>query len=79
MKEAYEHEQSQEPVLNRKEIAVALRNLDIDVDFEDWDGLDDEEVLGNIATLAAMYDFDVEELLGAVTPLEKFGGDSDEV
>ncbi len=55
-------EKVQELLLNRKEIAVNLRRLDIDVDFEDWDGLEDDEVLGAVANLAAMYDLDLENL-----------------
>lgn len=72
-------ENDTKPALNRREIAVALRQLEIDVDFEDWDGLDDNDVLGSIATLAVMYDFDVEEVLSQVVPLEEFGEDDNEV
>jgi ribonucleotide reductase beta subunit family protein with ferritin-like domain len=34
-----------ESQLNRKEVAVWMReNCDVSVDFEDWDGLSDQEV-----------------------------------
>lgn len=63
-------EMEAEPVLDRKEIAVNLRRLGIDVDFEDWDGLDDNDVLGDIVTLATVHDFDMDEVLESVTPIE---------
>ncbi len=66
-------EQEQEAMLDRKQIAVDLRELGIDVDFEDWDGLDDNEVLGNVATLALMYGFDIEEVLKIIAGIEKIG------
>lgn len=75
MKEQYQSKE-QEPVLDRKEIAVNLRRLDIDVDFEDWDGLDDNHVLGAVGTLALMYDFDIEEVLKMVAPVEGFAEES---
>lgn len=75
MKEQY-RPQEQEPILDRKEIAVSLRHLGIDVDFEDWDGLDDNDVLGAIITLAIAHDFDMEEVVKTITPVEKFAEES---
>lgn len=62
-----------EPKLDRREIAVELRKLGVDVDFEDWDGLDDNDVLGSIGTLALIHDFDVEDVLKTAAPVEEFG------
>lgn len=66
MPESAEHEFERDQQLNRREIAVKLRQLDIDVDFEDWDGLDDVDFLGAITMLGTIYDFDPDELLNAV-------------
>jgi hypothetical protein len=59
------NEVENEPMLDRKRIAV---------DFEDWDGLDDNDMLGSAATLAAMHDLDVEEVLKNVIPTGEVRG-----
>lgn len=72
------NERDEAPSLDRKVIAISLRRLGIDVDFEDWDGLDDSYVRGRVATLAAQYGFDIEAVLTNVAPVEE-GGEQYEV
>jgi hypothetical protein len=63
---------SDEPTLNRVEIADHLAELGIDVQLGDWEEMDDNDVLGNIATLAMMYDMDIDETMEAIgVPVEK--------
>ena len=65
-------ERENQPPLDRKEIAVNLRQLGIEVDFEDWDGLDDNDVLGYVAQLGLMHGFDLDEILEASgIPIER--------
>lgn len=65
-----------EPELDRREIAVELRKLGIDVDFEDWDGMDDNDILGSIGMLALMHDFDIEDVLKTTSSVEEFAEES---
>lgn len=60
-----------EQFLSRKDIAVKLRQLGVDVDFEDWDGLDDNDVLDIIVTLAMMHNLDLDEILQLTVPIVK--------
>ena len=65
-----------EPSLNRLELVESLKQLGIDVDLNDFDELDDNDLLGVIATLGLEYDFDLEEVLRAVVDVEKVGEES---
>lgn len=68
-------EYDQEPIIDRPSVAIKLRELGVDVDFEDWDGLDDNEVLGMIAMFSSQYDVDMEELFEAVgIDIDNVGG-----
>lgn len=66
---AAEYEQG-EPCLDRGEIVRLLQELDIDIELEEFDGQDDNDVLGVIATYAAMYDFNEEDVIKYVVPVE---------
>jgi len=57
--------------LDREAIIEYLQELDVDVDLSDWEGDDDNDILGHIATLALMYDHDVDEIYTALgLPIE---------
>ncbi len=61
-----------EPRLDRVEIVNRMRELKIDIELEDFEGLDDNDVLGVIGTYAIQYDFDIEEVLRYTVPLESW-------
>lgn len=60
-----------ELVLDRVKIVRLMQELKIDIELEDFDGLDDTDVLGAIAANAAVFDFDPEEVVRYVTPTEE--------
>lgn len=62
-RQAHGEHESGEPQLNREPIVASLQEQGIDVEVEDWQDYDDNEVIGDIATLAAMYGLDIDRLL----------------
>ena len=47
-----------------------LQELGVEVELEDFDGLDPNEILSHIASYATMYDIDIDDILPQVTPIE---------
>jgi hypothetical protein len=47
-----------------------LNELGIDVEREELEGEDDNDTIGNITMYATMYDFDIDDVLPQVTPIE---------
>lgn len=65
-----DHEQNYEPVLDREKIIENMQVLGIEIDLEEFDDQDDNDVLGTLAIYAAMYDFDIDDILYNVAPVE---------
>jgi hypothetical protein len=71
MSEYQSSPEHQEPPLDREAIVTHLQEIGIDVEIEDWEGDDDNDILGNIAGLAAEYDLDMTALYAALgIPIE---------
>ncbi len=66
--------QNNEPKLDRQLVVGRLRELGIKEDLEylfDEHEFDDNVLLGEIVTLALMYDLDMDDVLPEVAPIEK--------
>lgn len=64
MQEVQTQNLAQEGSLNRKEIAIRLRQKSIDVDYEDWDGLSDEDVVERVWSIVFIRGgIDFEEII----------------
>lgn len=66
-----EHEYDYEPMLDRENILASMQQLGIEIDQEEFEDRDDNEVLGVIAAYAAMYDFDIDDVLCTVAPVDE--------
>lgn len=58
------------PPLDRGEVIDRLLGFGADIEPADLEGMDDNEVLGIIATYAAMLDINEEEVTRYVVPIE---------
>ncbi|MEO8691818.1 MAG: hypothetical protein ABI397_03485 [Candidatus Saccharimonas sp.] len=64
----------EESKLDRELVAGRLRELGVQEDLAyllNPEELDDNEVLGEIVTLATMYDLDIDDVLRETTPIEQ--------
>ncbi len=67
-------EQSLEPKLDRELVVGRLHESGVDEDLDyllDESEFDDNDLLGEILTLAAMYDLDMDDVLPETTPIER--------
>lgn len=56
--------------IDRQLVVGRLQEYGIDIELEDLDDKDDADVMGIIVTYATMYDFDMDDILPQVTPIE---------
>lgn len=56
--------------LDRELIIGRLQEYGVGIEPEDLEGLDDQDVMGEIVTYVAMYDLDMDDILPEVTPIE---------
>lgn len=47
-----------------------LQEYGVEVELEDFEGLGPDDIMGDIAGYATMYDLDIDEILRQVTPIE---------
>lgn len=47
-----------------------LQEYGVEVELEDFEGLDPDEVMGDIVNYATMHDLDMDDILREVTPIE---------
>jgi len=56
--------------LDRELIIGRLQEFGVEIEPEDIEDQDDNELIGTIVTLATMYDFDMDDILPQVTPVD---------
>ncbi len=70
----YPEFEKSEPKIDRQLVVKRLKELGVQEDLDyllDEANFDDNELLGEIAMLATMYDLDIDVVLGEVTPIER--------
>lgn len=55
-----------ETTLNVSEIVANMQEIGLDVEVEDFDGLDDNEILGVLASHAVQMDMEIDAFFDAV-------------
>jgi len=65
-----EHESETARPIDRGLVVGRLQEYGIAIEPGDFDGLDDDDVMGDIVTYAAMLDIDMDDILREVTPIE---------
>jgi len=64
-------ESEPEHSIDRELIVGRLQEYGAEIEPEDLEGLDDNDVMGVLATYATMYDLDLDEILPETLPIEK--------
>jgi|GEM_PF-5753193 len=59
-----------EPKIDLRLVVGRLQEYGVVVEMEDFEGLDPDDILGDIANYATMYDLDIDDILREVTPIE---------
>ncbi len=70
----YPEMKEDEPKLDRQSAVGRLRELGVQEDLDyllDESELDDNDLMGEIVTLATMYDLDMDDVLRETTPIER--------
>ncbi len=76
MSEHFPETEPREARLNRIVIIDALQEIGIDVQLSDWLEYDDNQILGDLATYAAMQDIGMEDLFEMCQiDIESIGGE----
>lgn len=66
-----EPEQSGERPLDRSLVVGRLQEYGVNVELEDFEGLDDEEVMGDVTTYALEIGIDMDDIFPEIFPIEK--------
>lgn len=64
-------EQSGERPLDRSLVVGRLQEYGVNVELEDFEGLDDNEVMGDVTTYALEFGIDMDEIFPEIFPVVK--------